>query len=327
MVTNPEILALAALVLTVGAEMIHSRRINAIATLSFGPSALPSSWSRVAPVVRCLAITLIIWGLTTLLTIQPKVHKAKTVDPDEIRHIVIVLDVSPSMKIKDAGGDGARTRRERAFELMESFFKRVRVEQMRLSLIAVYNGAKPVVVDTKDPEVVRNFLDGMDMYTAFEAGKTHLFDGLNLAANISSQWRQNSTTIVLLSDGDTVPSVGIPKMPRSVNGILVIGVGNPTKGTFLNGQNSKQDASTLRQIALRLNGTYHDGNVKHIPSDTISSLVSIDEKSALDQMTRREYALIAIGASTLILSALPFMLNAFGTKWRVGIHKKMEKIK
>jgi len=304
--------------------MIHSRRITNIAILSFGPSSLPSSWARIAPATRCMAVALAMWGLTTLLTIEPKIHKAKAVDPDEIRHIVIVLDVSPSMKIKDAGEDGTRTRRKRAFELMESFFKRVRVEQMRLSLIAVYNGAKPVVVDTKDAEVVRNFLDSMDMYTAFEAGKTHLFDGLDLATEISSQWRQDSTTIVLLSDGDTVPSVGIPKMPRSVNGILVIGVGNPIKGTFLDGQNSKQDASTLRQIALRLNGTYHDGNVKHIPSETISSLVSVEEKSTLEKMTRREYALVAIGTSALILATLPFILNSFGTKWRVGIHSKLQ---
>ena len=327
MVVNPEILALATLVLTIGAEMIHSRRIKSIATLAFGPPALPSSWTRIVPAVRCIALASGIWGLTTLLTIQPKIHKAKAVDPDEIRHIIIVLDVSPSMKIKDAGKNGTLRRRERAFELMESFFKRVRVEQMRLSLIAVYNGAKPVVVDTKDAEVVRNFLDSMDMYTAFEAGKTHLFDGLNLAAEIASPWRQESTTIVLLSDGDTVPSVGIPKMPRSVNGILVIGVGNPIKGTFLDGQNSKQDASTLRQIALRLNGTYHDGNVKHIPSKTITSLVSVQEKSAFEKMTRREYALAAIGISSLILVALPFILNFFGTSWRVGIRSSSDTTK
>ena len=87
----------------------------------------------------------------------------------------------------------------------------------------------------------------------------------------------------------------------------------------MDGQNSKQDASTLRQIALRLNGTYHDGNVKHIPSETISSLVSVEEKSALEKMTRREYALIAIGLSALSLAALPLILNSFGTQWRVGI--------
>ena len=325
MVSNPEILALVALVITAATEMIHARRIKAISTLSFGPSAVPSSWYRIVPTMRCLAIALIIWGLTSLIGIQPKIHKAKAVDPNEIRHIVIVLDVSPSMKIQDAGSEGNKTRSKRAFELMESFFKRVRIEQMRLSLIAVYNGAKPVVVDTKDPEVIRNFLDGMDMYTAFEAGKTHLFDGLELAANISNEWRNDSTTVVLLSDGDTVPSVGIPKMPRSVSGILVIGIGNPAKGTFLDGKNSKQDASTLRQIALRLNGTYHDGNVKHIPSETITSLVSVDEKSVLDQMTRREYALIAIGSSSTILAILPFLLNAFGTRWSAGINEKIKR--
>ena len=99
MVVNPEILALATLVLTIGAEMIHSRRIKSIATLAFGPPALPSSWTRIVPAMRCVALASGIWGLTTLLTIQPKIHKAKAVDPDEIRHIIIVLDVSPSMKI------------------------------------------------------------------------------------------------------------------------------------------------------------------------------------------------------------------------------------
>ena len=128
MVSNPEILALVALVIAAATEMIHARRIKAISTLSFGPSALPSSWYRIVPSVRCLSIALIIWGLTSLLMIQPKIHKAKAVDPNEIRHIVIVLDVSPSMKIKDAGSEGNSTRRKRAFELMESFFKRVRIE-------------------------------------------------------------------------------------------------------------------------------------------------------------------------------------------------------
>lgn len=323
MVATPEILAAAALVLTVGAEMLHSRRIERVATLAFGPSAFPSVWARITPAVRCLAIAFATWGLATLIVIQPKIHRAKAADPNEIRHIIIVLDVSPSMKLKDAGEDGSLTRRKRAFELMESFFKRVRVQHMRLSLIAVYNGAKPVVVDTQDAEVVRNFLDGIDMYTAFEAGKTHLFDGLNLAAEISSQWHRESTTIILLSDGDTVPSAGMPKMPSSVKGILVIGVGNPTKGTFLDGQNSKQDASTLRQIALRLNGTYHNGNVNHIPSETILSLVSVEEKSALEKMTKREYALAATATGSIILASLPLMLNSLGTRWRVGIRQRL----
>jgi Flp pilus assembly pilin Flp len=41
-------------------------------------------------------------------------------------------------------------------------------------------------------------------------------------------------------------------------------------------------------------------------------------------MTRREYALIAVSTSALILATLPFLLNAFGTQWRVGINNKIE---
>ena len=54
-----------------------------------------------------------------------------------------------------------------------------------------------------------------------------------LAANISSEWRNDSTTVVLLSDGDTVPLLVSQNAGNSVNGILVIGVGNPQKERFL----------------------------------------------------------------------------------------------
>ena len=107
------------------------------------------------------------------------------------------------------GPDGDLARRRRAYELMESFFKRVSAEQMRLSLIAVYNGAKPVVVDTRDADVVRNFLKGVDMNSAFDIGKTHLFAGLAAAAQLAEDGRSDSTTVVLLTDVDEKGAAGI----------------------------------------------------------------------------------------------------------------------
>jgi len=319
MVGPPEIAFVAVLVIALGSELLHATRISRISLLAFGPSEKPALWARGAPFARCMALATAGWGLLTLLEINPKVYKAKTVEESEIQHIVIVLDVSPSMKLEDAGVDGSQPRRKRAFELMESFFKRVSVDQMRLSLVAVYNGAKPVVVDTRDADVVRNFLDGIDMYTAFESGKTHLFDGLELAAELSENWRRESTTIVLLSDGDTVPAKGMPKMPKSVKTILVVGIGNPTTGTFLDGKHSKQDSSTLRQIALRLGGHYHDGNEKHLPSETIGNLTAVENENPLKKLTRREYALAAVALSAIILGLLPVMLVRFGTRWQPGI--------
>ena len=259
------------------------------------------------------------WGLLTLMNITPKVYKAKTVQEAEIQHIVIVLDVSPSMKLEDAGNNGSISRRRQAFNLMESFFKRVPMDQMRLSLIAVYNGAKPVVVDTRDADVVRNFLDGVDMYTAFESGKTHLFDGLQLAAELSKPWRRDSTTIILLSDGDTVPAKGMPQMPKAVKNTLVVGIGNPVTGTFLDGKNSKQDSSTLRQIALRLGGQYHNGNEKNIPGETINNLTAVEQEGPFKKLGRREYALATLTISSIMLALLPVMLVQFGTRWKPGI--------
>ena len=319
MVSLPEILALAVLIASLGTEWLHSRRTRKIAQLVFGPSRKPALWARSTPILRCIAMAAATWGLLTLMNITPKVYKAKTVQETEIQHIVIVLDVSPSMKLEDAGSNGSISRRRQAFNLMESFFKRVPMDQMRLSLIAVYNGAKPVVVDTRDADVVRNFLDGVDMYTAFESGKTHLFDGLQLAAELSRPWRRDSTTIILLSDGDTVPAKGMPQMPKAVKNTLVVGIGNPVTGTFLDGKNSKQDSSTLRQIALRLGGQYHNGNEKNIPGETINNLTAVEQESPFKRLGRREYALATLTISSIILALLPVMLVQFGTRWKPGI--------
>jgi Ca-activated chloride channel family protein len=82
---------------------------------------------------------------------------------------------------------------------------------------------------------------------------------------------------------------------------------------------SHQDVNTLRQIATRLGGTYHDGNTKHLPSALLSSLTVIPRKSRFDQLTKREYALLACAAGGLTLAFLPVLLYAFGTRWRPGV--------
>jgi hypothetical protein len=75
----------------------------------------------------------------------------------------------------------------------------------------------------------------------------------------------------------------------------------------------------LRQIAARLGGIYHDGNVKHIPTATLKQLTVIPRKSTFEQLTRREYALIACVAGASILAFLPVLLHRFGTRWRPGV--------
>jgi Ca-activated chloride channel family protein len=316
----PELAAIAVVILVGIAEVMHIGRVKRLAPLAFGPGGKPALWAHLVPVLRPVAAGLLCWGLLSLYDAQPKVYKAKAVEEDEFRHIIIALDVSPSMKLEDAGPEAKQRRSLRAFDLMQSFFKRVSVDQMRLSLVAFYTKALPVVVDTKDPDIIRNFLEDMDMYQAFENGSTEIFKGLEESARIAKEekWKPGSATLVVISDGDSVPATGMPKMPPAIRDVVVVGVGDPRVGKFIDGRQSRQDASALRQIALRLGGVYHDGNTKHLKSDLLSKLTDIETESPFDKLTKREYALAACAIGSLILAGLPILLQLIGSPWRPG---------
>lgn len=322
MVMHAELAAAAVAILAAIAEILHARRTRRLAPLAFGPNRRPSPWARLAPMLRVAAIAALCWGLVTLLELPPKVHVAQVIPDNERRHVLIVLDVSPSMRLKDAGPNADQSRMKRASAVMESFLERVPVELYLLSVVACYNGSKPVVVDTKDIEVVRNIFNDLPMHYAFTAGKTDLFSGLAEAAKIAHPWQPRSTLLLMLSDGDTVPATGMPKLPASIGDVLIVGVGDPRQGSFIDGRMSRQDSSTLRQIAARLGGVYHDGNTKHLSSGLLASLTIIPRQSAFDRLTRREYALIACGLGATVLAMLPVLLHAFGTRWRPGVPRR-----
>lgn len=314
----PETITLVATLCYLLAEFIHSWRVSRISMLAFGEQKRPAIWARIAPLARVAAFAALTWGLVTLFYLDPKIHKGDEIPENKMKHLVILLDVSPSMGLKDAGPQKDQTRRERAAEIMESFFKRVVVDQYKVSVIAVYNGAKPVVIDSKDLEVVRYILEELPMYFAFKAGKTKLYSGLEEAAKVARGWNPKSTTLLMITDGDTVPATGMPRMPASIRNLLIVGVGDSQGGKFIDGHQSRQDSSTLRSIAVRLNGFYHDGNKNHISSSTISDLTTTEIEQKLDELGRREYALIAIAAGGSIWSLLPVLLFYFGTRFRPG---------
>jgi Ca-activated chloride channel family protein len=201
---------------------------------------------------------------------------------------------------------------------MESFFERVPLDRFRVSVVAVYNGAKAVVVDTTDFEVVRNILGDLPMHYAFPAGKTKLFDGLAEAAKMAKRWEPRSTTLILLSDGDTVPTSGMPKMPAAIRSTLIVGVGDPLAGKFIDGRQSRQDIPTMRQIAARLGGTFHNGNEKQLASTLIAKATGLEQEDVFERLTRREYALLACLLGASILGLLPILLHFFGTSWHPG---------
>jgi Ca-activated chloride channel family protein len=319
MVMLPEIVTVVVVALFALAEALHTRRVQRMARLAFGAGGRPRPWTRAAIPLRVVAAGLATWGLASLYFEQPKVFKAREAEPNQQKHVIIVWDVSPSMKLEDAGSDGKMKRSKRAAELMRSFFQRVPMEMVKLSVVATYTEAKPVVVDTRDVAVVQNILDDLPLSHAFPSGKTNLFAGIAEAARIATPWERDSTTLLILSDGDTVPPSGMPRLPISVKDVVLAGVGDPRAGKFINGHQSRQEAASLQQIATRLHGVYHDGNAHQLPTDLLRRIAALPELGVFQKLTRREYALAALGVGAILLATLPWLLHAFGSAWRPGV--------
>ena len=300
------------------AEWLHYQRVKKIARLAFGPGEKPTLLGALSPFIRVTMLTLLAWGLAALYTIDPKIHTTEIteVEPEKMQHLILVLDVSPSMYLEDAGVDGKEKRIERASTIVKSIFSRLSQDYLHLSMIATYNGALPVVIDTRDLELVNSMLEGGSMFYAFKPGKTKLFDGIQVACDMAKQWKSDSTTILMISDGETVPATGMPVLPSSISDVLIVGVGDTSEGKFINGEHSRQDAPALKQIANRLGGTYHDANRKHVPSDTLRKLGSLSTDETKYALGMREYALIAIIVSTSILALLPLLLYHLGSRWK-----------
>jgi Ca-activated chloride channel family protein len=305
--------------LAIFGEWQHARRCRRVARLAFGPAGAPRTWTRVAAPIRVLGVTLLAWGLVQLYLLAPRVARPVLMPEGGYRHLVIALDVSPSMQLKDAGPDRKQTRAHRASEVILSVLERAVLEQLRVSIVAFYTGAKPAVVDTFDLEVVKNILNDLPLEMAFDVGKTSLIDGIKESAALAKPWQPDSTTLLVVSDGDAVPDSGLPVMPRSIRQVLVLGVGSPRTGENIDGHLSRQDAPTLRQLATRLRGVYHDVNEKHLPSQQLAALAEAWPMRDQTQKGQRELALAAVGLGGALLASLPIALAFLGTSWQGGI--------
>src|SRR5262249_22550534 len=157
------------------------------------------------------------------------------------------------------------------------------------------------------------------MSWAFKAGETDLYAGLTEAAKIVKPWSPGSTTVVVITDGVTVPSTNMPKLPPAVKNVLVIGIGDEKVGTFIDGHQSRQDISTLKQIAVRLGGVYHNGNEHHLATGLLDDMTRMQGVGTFQRFTKREYALAAIAGGAFALALLPVALHRWGTRWRPGV--------
>jgi Ca-activated chloride channel homolog len=307
--------AAGALALAALAEWIHARRVTRLGRLAFGPDARPRAWTRMVPPLRVAALAGVVWALAVLLAMDGS-SRLKDRSAAATRHLMVLLDVSPSMEVADAGPDGSQTRRARAANVLKSVMDRAGSEQVRVSMACFYSDAMMLVKECSDRELIWHFANNLPLHIAYRPGKTSLLTSLNTAGNFVKDFPHKSVTLLVLTDGDTVPATGLRRLPSSVAQLIIAGVGNPGRGTFLDGHQSRQDSASLAQLARRLGGQYHDANVKQIPSGLLTPLTAPDRRSDGFQLSLRMLAVFALVAGSVVLCLLPLLLEAFGSAWK-----------
>ena len=93
----------------------------------------------------------------------------------------------------------------------------------------------------------------------------------------------------------------------------MIGVGDPYRSLAIAGHSSRQDTTSLKQLAARLGGHYHQGNEKHLPSSILEELTMIEPRLS-DQTSLRELALLLTGLSAVVLAAITPALALLGRR-------------
>lgn len=299
------------------AEWLHARRLDRVDYLAFGERGR-RAWTRAAGPLRVAAVGAATWGLLILLFADPTplIAHDPASDPRALHHFVIALDVSPSMHLVDAGPEGGQSRGDRARDAIRSILQRLDPVRTRVSIVAFYSSARPVVIDTFDPEVTANVLADLPLEHIFEAGKTDMYSGVKVAGELGKPWRERSATLLVVSDGDTLPTREMPSLPSAFGTSVVLGVGNAQRGSFIDDHSSRQDAQALQQLAARLAGHYHDANAKHLPSQWIQQLVPPLPATSGSEHDLRRWALAATAAGASLLAILPLVLNLAGTSYR-----------
>ncbi len=306
--------ALAVLLFTALAEWLHARRIRAVGRLAFGPVSQARAWTRLVPWLRPLAFAAFAWGLAVMVDLHFAEQDGKKPSAKTPARLIFVADLSPSMKLKDAGSDGKLTRQERIRESVEGVLMRVGGD-LRYGVVGFYTDARAVVMEARDPELVRNVFNGLPVQLLMRGGKTDLGTAINHALKEVADLPEGSARLLIYSDGDTIPLQPIAALPKSVKQVLVLGVGNPNKGLFIDGHQSRQDPESLNTIARSLGGTYYDINEKHLSTEALGDLVvkSPLPKSGLDL---EQWAMLAMLLGSLFLTFVPVVLQYFGTDWR-----------
>jgi Ca-activated chloride channel family protein len=311
-----ELAGLAAGLVAAGAEGLHARRCRRIAPLAFGPGGVASAWVVALSPVRVAGVALLVWGFVTALVNAPiRMASLREAATGQEPRVVILLDVSPSMDIEDDGPAGNLSRRSWGAELLWERLSRLPAGQVRISVVAFYTRASPIVVDARDPAVIRHLLYAVPLRQVFEPGSTYLGPGLEAVADLVRTWPEGSASLVVLSDGGDVEPQAVAR-PAAIHAknVWVLGVGSQ-HGVLPSGEPSCQDCACLRALADHLGGPYYDCYREDKAGEALAPLWRHFEAAA-DRPTWRRAGLLAALLGGTLLALVPLALTRWGARGR-----------
>jgi Ca-activated chloride channel family protein len=297
------------------AEWLHARRVQRVGRLAFGTEERPRPWIRIVAPLRCLCLGGFAWGLATLILLSSGLFEAP---PAKIgsgtRHLVFIIDLSPSMYLEDAGPKRDQSRRMRMAEVVGGILDRVGGD-VTFSVVGFYTNAMPVVLQVRDRAVVRNAFDGMPLVYAMAVGKTDLATSISKSMELIEPFPKRSASVFICTDGDSVAASQPLITPASVERVTVLGVGDTERGTFIDGHQSRQDVTVLSAVASALKGEYLDINDRHVPTTALTGLVQAPSRGS--KISLVDAAIFVMGLTASLLAFIPVAQQYAGTGWRV----------
>lgn len=296
-------------------DALHIQRAQWVLPLLFANSRRGVLAVRTAAAARILATGLIAWGLSNLF-LWSQATNFRGAEAAE-RRLLVLLDVSPSMDLDDAGDGKNQARGVRASHAVHEVLRQCRSLPMT-SVIAFSNEAKPILIDAKDPRIVYNIFPPGDraplrIASAFEEAnaETNLFAGLTVAMQTAGRWSEGCATLLIVSDGESVAPTGMPECPPAIDEVAVLGIGS-AEGRLMGEAISRQDFHSLSGITARLGGGYIDANEAASVAQLRKLLPRLTgttggPSSGVTFVTR-ERAVLALMVGGTLLAAIPMVL-------------------
>jgi Ca-activated chloride channel family protein len=227
--------------------------------------------------------------------------------------VVIALDVSRSMGIRDGNGGGDISRLERGITIVREAAGTV--PGIRLGAAVSRNQGVVAVPLTWDIDAALTFLDAAD--SSITGRGTNLEALINAAASAFQPSYPSTRVILLVSDGEELSgslNAALGHCKRDGIVITAVAVGSDEGGTLDDGQIlSRRNPQTMRTAARQTGGVYIDGNREDVSRTLAGHLRSLAPGSETrETQTGRVprwflfvmLAIITFGASKLCLLRL-----------------------